>query len=154
MEVYVLFKELGATKYSRSDVISHHIVLLKHNDGTFYSSDLDVDSKGGPCQLHFDQYEFLDNRPIYYKPFGRTKKSLNEIIQWIQQHKMAGIPYKVGLDDCRRYAAEFIVFLNTKYTARSEDAAYMKVDPVAQYWIRMRDTRMKTADSPADLSLS
>ncbi|UJR13087.1 hypothetical protein I4U23_000111 [Adineta vaga] len=110
IEVYLLFKELSANKYTTNQIVSHHTCLFKCKDGSFYHTELDVITKGGPCQLHFGQYNFL-TMPIYYKPLGLTRKTLKNIIAWVTKHKSAGTSYTLIFNDCQVYARSCMEFL-------------------------------------------
>jgi hypothetical protein len=153
MEVYLLYKKLNAEEYIRHNISSHHTVLLKDSDGSFYYTDLDVDSKGGPCQLHFNEYTFL-NMPIFYKPIGRTRKSVNEIIEWVKRNEMAGTPYNAALNNCQKYAHSCIQFLNIFDIPRSNN--------IGQHFVRSEGMgssvqeylAIQSADSPNTLNLS
>ena len=153
MEVYLLYKKLGAEKYIRDHVYSHHTVLFKHSNGTFYYTDLDVDSKGGPCQLHFGKYTFLD-MPIFYMPRGCTRKRVNEIIEWTKQNQMAGTPYRAVLNDCQRYASECIRFLNIIKIPRPPTMARLLGGLGSPNSLVQEYLKILSADSPNALSLS
>lgn len=111
IEVYLLYKKLGENIYIMDTTISHYICLFKCSDNTFYYTDLGIDSKGGPCRLNFGRYQFLP-MPAWYKPVGRTRKSLNQIEEWVQQNKTAGTSYTLVLNDCQRYAWSCIKYLD------------------------------------------
>lgn len=111
IEVYLLMKALGADEDTCDVTISHHICLFKCSDGTFCYTELDVNTKGGPCKLHFGKYNFL-RMPVYYKPIGRTRKTLNEIIEWVRQNKTAGTSYTLVFNDCQVYAQQCIQYLD------------------------------------------
>ncbi len=153
MEVYLLFKKLGVQEYVRDHFYSHHTVLLKHKDGTFYFTDLDVDSKGGPCQLHLGKYTFL-NVPIFYKPIGRTRKSVSEIVEWVKQNQMAGTPYKMMFNNCHDYAHSCIQFLNIFDIPRSQNLGLQFARTEDLDSITQNNLMIMSADSPNALSLS
>lgn len=153
MEVYLLYKELNAKKYIRDKFYSHHTVLLKHSDGTFYYTDLDVGSKGGPCQLYFKEYRFL-NMPIFYEPQGLTRKTVDEIMQWIEQNQVAGSPYKLLFNDCQNYAWECIKFLNVFDPPHPPAWARLFNAFRSPDVIDQENYMIQYADSPNALSLS
>lgn len=153
MEVYLLYKELNAQKYTRDQLCSHHTVLLKHSNGTFYYTDLDVNTKGGPCQLHFGIYKFL-NMPIFYMPKGRTRKTVDEITDWVKKNKMAGTTYQVVLNDCHKYAFECIQFLNIFDVPRPSNVALIIGSLGSSNTMVQENLMIEYADSPNDLCLS
>ena len=114
-------------------MFSHHICLLKTNDGKFYSTDLGSgnatlqDSSGeGLIKINFGEHSFYPGT-IYYRPLGVTRKTLAEIEAFSNASPFNNRDYSLLLKNCQHYVWSCISFLNI-----TNQAIYMDPFPARQ----------------------
>jgi hypothetical protein len=63
----------------------------------------------------FLSFNFKSNGTIYYRPVGRTKKTLAEIQTYVQNHDTIGTIYGVFDNNCQHYVESVVEFLDLSY---------------------------------------
>jgi len=80
----------------------------------------------------FLSFNFNSNGNIYYRPVGRTTKTLSEIQTYIDNHDSVGTIYGVFHNNCQHYVRSVIEFLGLPYppeqSAMKSTETYESID--------------------------